>query len=219
MRQFAGPSGQISSKERENAFRGEQEEWNHHVRYIEKYPNQDQGNSFNLNSSPKKAEKYVPISREDFKKIASFQKSVSISSQNPANVKGKYSNESPSVMRKGVSSEVNTPKQPIRLSSNPEAQRNMEEHNVNLYEGSKPFDADNSNKEMFSNGVASSRVNNPSMNHVGPVADDFLIPKLKTPLTNEHYDDKDQKRPAIFETNKMNVAESSRNLKGFSLVG
>ncbi|XP_022803120.1 uncharacterized protein LOC111340522 isoform X2 [Stylophora pistillata] len=219
VRQFAGPSGQISSKERQNAFRGEQEEQTHHVQQIEQYPNQDQGNNFNLHSSLKKAEKYVPISREDFKKIASFQKSVSTSSQYPTNGKGKYSNESPSVPRKSVSFEVNTPKQPMRLSSNPKAQRNMEEHNVNLYEGSKPFDADNSNKEKFSNGAASSRLNNPSMNHVGPAADDFLIPKLKTPLTNEHYDDKDQKRPAILETDKMNAAESSRNSKGFSLVG
>ena len=215
VRQYSGPSGQISPKEGGNAFLGEQEERRPHEHYMGQSPNQDQPSRFNLNGSPKKGEKYVPISREDFKKIASFQKSVAISSQNPENFKGKFSNESPSMPRKGISFEINTPKQPLRISSNSDAQRNMKD----FYESSKPFDADNSNKEKFSSATAPSRVNNPSINHVGPAADDFLIPKIKTPLTNEHYDGKEQNRPALMDNNKMTAAESSRNSKGFSLVG
>lgn len=181
---------------------------------------QDQPKPFNSNSYPKKAEeKHIPMSPEDvknFKQIASFQKSVSNSGQNSKNFEG----QSPSIPSKDVAVEGNGPKQPMSLSSNPETQRKIKAHHDDWYKGSKPFVPDNSHqedvKDMFSSAAASSNVNSPSINHVGPAGDDFLVPKIKAPSINEQYINGNNKKPPL--TNKMTAAESLKNSKEFNHI-
>lgn len=252
VRQFTG-AGSHSPLPPKNSGQngGNQEEYQTNNQHMGQPIDQKQHNGFNSNSNPNKVEeKYIPMSREgvkNFKQVASFQKSVSNPGQVSDNAKEKDTSKSPGIPNKDLAVEGNALKQPMPSSANPLPLRHEKGHTQVWSENLKPSVHDHAlwkdEKGSYPSASASTKLNTPPSNHMGPVEGAFQIQKTKEPSmsensinggynelgqalkeTNGRVDDGSITSPSNGEydhikSNKMNAAENAQNPKAVALIG
>ena len=249
-RQLEGPGNTLlPAKQGDQNFNSEPDRFSTDEQYTGKLHGARQQNIFNSNGNANKVEgKYIPMSHKDienFKQVASFQKSVSDVAHGSENSKSRDTNKSPEIPSTDIAIASNAVRKPTPFSRKPLPLMDPKGNPEVLSESSKPdFQGASSWKEVSRiSSSSSASVGNPPRKEVKTVEGLFQLRKTKEPSINDNSAGGEYKKlgealkqsdgrkierlmvsPVKSETdhinsNKMAAAEKGENSKYITLTG